>query len=74
LRLIAPGKREFGIILSGNSKYFDVVGKDARWVIEEALVCRIGLVALPVELCAERARIPELTAKILAKDSTTFEP
>jgi WD40 repeat protein len=73
-RLIIPFDHDVSLTLSGNSQYFDVAERDTQWALDEALVCRIGPIALSSELCEERSRVPGLLGKTLANDPVAFDP
>lgn len=62
------------VTVSGSGRYFDVVGKGEPWALDNMAVCRIGPVSLPLEVCAERTRVPRLGAKLMSVGEAGIEP
>lgn len=73
-RLSTNREHDAIVTLSGSGRYFDIVGKGEPWALDNMAVCRIGPVSLPLEVCAERTRVPGLGAKLASVGETGIEP
>jgi WD40 repeat protein len=64
LRFSTNREHDAIVTVSGSGRYFDIVGTGEPWALDNMAVCRIGPVSLPLEVCAERTRVPGLGAKL----------
>ena len=74
LQLVARGiaGADAGYV-STPSGHYDFVGAEPDRA-EERVLCRVGPLAFPFELCAERFRVPGLLARALGGDESYLEP